>query len=81
MESSENRKKWKPQKNPEELSLKGTWMDEEKTFKATETTSEREENEGRVDFQKSEIQVISKRRVWLRTLHDAEVESDEVCIH
>ena len=36
-------------------SLEGTWMGEEKTFKTTETVSEREENQERVDFQKPEI--------------------------
>lgn len=42
-------------KNPREQSLEVTWVDEEKTFKATETMSEREENKERGDFQKPEM--------------------------
>lgn len=48
----ENKRKQKPWK---EHCLEGTWVDEEETFKAIETMSEKEENQERIDFQQLEI--------------------------
>ena len=56
-------------------------MDEEEILKAIERVSEREENQERVNVQKLEVVIVSKRMVGLTVLNGAEEEYDRVCIH